>query len=130
MCLFFDLAAPESSNREKSEADKRESSGGGDGGGGGSSGKPPGDDWWKNLFDNPQQIVIAVAIAAGAALFLMFSGMETREINWQEFRTKYLERGEVSLYIKYVENGRIVHFTLTQKCKEEPKLQSCLVSRC
>ena len=25
------------------------------------------------------------------------AGMESREINWQEFRTKYLERGEVSL---------------------------------
>ena len=92
---FLCSTGPESSNNENSEADKRESSGGGDGGGGGGSGKPPGDDWWKNLFDNPQQVVLAVALATGAALFLMFSGMETREINWQEFRTKYLERGEV-----------------------------------
>jgi len=23
------------------------------------------------------------------------AGIESREINWQEFRTKYLERGEV-----------------------------------
>lgn len=86
--------ASDSSKNENLEG-KRESSGGGDGGGGGSSGKPPGDDWWKNLFDNPQQIVIAAALAGAAALFLMFSGMEMREINWQEFRTKYLERGEV-----------------------------------
>lgn len=94
--LFFDLTASDSSKNENLEG-KRESSGGGDGGGGGSSGKPPGDDWWKNLFDNPQQIVIAAALAGAAALFLMFSGMEMREINWQEFRTKYLERGEVRL---------------------------------
>ena len=92
--LFFDLTASDS-NKNKNSEGKRESSGGGDGGGGGSSGKPPGDDWWKSLFDNPQQIAIAAALAGAGALFLLFSGIETREINWQEFRTKYLERGEV-----------------------------------
>ena len=94
--LFFDLTASDSSKNEDSEG-KRESSEGDDGGGGGSSGKPPGGDWWKNLFDNPQQILIAAAFTGAAALFLLFSGIETREINWQEFRTKYLERGEVRL---------------------------------
>lgn len=92
--LFSDLTASNSSKKENSGG-RRESSGGGDSGGGGSSGKPPGDDWWKNLFENPQQIVIAAALAGATALFLLFSGIETREINWQEFRTKYLERGEV-----------------------------------
>ena len=93
------MTASDSSKDENSRG-RRESSGGGDSGGGGSSGKPPGDDWWKNLFDNPQQIAIAVALAGSAALLLMLSGIETREINWQEFRTKYLERGEVR-FLKY-----------------------------
>ena len=92
--LFSDLTASDSSKKENSGG-RRESSGGGDSEGGGSGGKPPGDDWWKNLFDNPQQIAIAAALAGAAGLFLLLSGIETREINWQEFRTKYLERGEV-----------------------------------
>lgn len=80
---------------------KREASGGDDGGGGGggSSGKPPGDDWWKTLFENNPQALIGGAVAAVLALLFLMSERDTREINWQEFRTKYLERGEVRFHV-------------------------------
>lgn len=86
-----------SDNQDNPESNNRRSSGGNEGGGGGDDNKPPGGDWWKNLRDiNPQGFAIGVALAALGALLLMnASGMESSEINWQEFRTKYLERGEV-----------------------------------
>lgn len=96
--LFILLGSAESNNNENSESNNGGSSGGDDGGGGGDN-KPPGGDWWKNFREiNPQGFAIGVAVAAVGALLLMnASGMESREINWQEFRTKYLERGEVSV---------------------------------
>lgn len=86
----------ESSGNGNSESNNRGSSGGDSGEGGGDN-KPPGGDWWKNFREiNPQGFAIGVALAAvGALLFMNAAGMESREINWQEFRTKYLERGEV-----------------------------------
>ena len=94
------LGSSESSNDENPESNNGRSSGGDDGeGGGGGDNNPPGGDWWKNFREiNPQGFAIGVALAAVGALLLMnASGMESREINWQEFRTKYLERGEVSV---------------------------------
>lgn len=97
--IFFPLGS-KSSDNENSESNNRRSSGDDSGGGGGGDGnKPPGGDWWKNFRDiNPQGLAIGVAVAAvGALLFMNATGMESREINWQEFRTKFLERGEVCL---------------------------------
>ena len=68
---------------------------GGNSGGAGGSSKGPQKDWWNQLFENQQQIWIAVACAAAAGLLLFSSGNQTREINWQEFRTNYLGKGEV-----------------------------------
>ena len=95
--LFLFKGSESSDNQDNPESNNRRSSGGNEGGGGGDDNKPPGGDWWKNLRDiNPQGFAIGVALAALGALLLMnASGMESSEINWQEFRTKYLERGEV-----------------------------------
>lgn len=85
-----------SSDHDNSESNTRRSPGG-NSEGGGDDNKPPGGDWWRNFRDiNPQGFAIGVALAAVGALILMnASRMESSEINWQEFRTKYLERGEV-----------------------------------
>ncbi|XP_073233396.1 mitochondrial inner membrane m-AAA protease component AFG3L2-like isoform X2 [Porites lutea] len=86
-------------SNENFHSNNRGSSGGDSGGGGEGDNKPPGGDWWKNFREiNPQGFAIGVALAAvGALLFMNAAGMESREINWQEFRTKYLERGESRL---------------------------------
>ena len=98
--MFIYLLLSDSSNNENSESHNRGSSGGDSGGEeGGGDNRPPGGDWWKNFREiNPQSFAIGVALAAvGALLFMNTAGIESREINWQEFRTKYLERGEVRL---------------------------------
>ena len=98
--LISTFLCPDSSNKENSESNNRGSSGDDNGGGGGGGdNKPPGGDWWKNFREfNPQGFAVGLALAAvGALLFFNSAGMESREINWQEFRTKYLERGEVGL---------------------------------
>ncbi len=46
-------------------------------------------------MDNQQSILIGLAVAAGAGWLLFGNTNNVREINWQEFRTNYLERGEV-----------------------------------
>jgi AFG3 family protein len=63
------------------------------------NGKNPGGNkqWWQSFFENyQQQIWLATGLALGAGYLLMYSGMPVREINWQEFRTNYLEKGDVS----------------------------------
>lgn len=60
----------------------------------GGSGKG-GKDWWKEIMDNQQTILIGLAVAAGAGWLLFGNTSSVKEINWQEFRTNYLERGEV-----------------------------------
>ena len=92
------ISGSDASSNENFHSNNRGSSGGDSGGGGEGDNKPPGGDWWKNFREiNPQGFAIGVALAAvGALLFMNAAGMESREINWQEFRTKYLERGEVS----------------------------------
>ena len=97
VCLML-ISGSDASSNENFHSNNRGSSGGDSGGGGEGDNKPPGGDWWKNFREiNPQGFAIGVALAAvGALLFMNAAGMESREINWQEFRTKYLERGEVS----------------------------------
>lgn len=46
-------------------------------------------------MDNQQTILIGLAVAAGAGWLLFGNTSSVKEINWQEFRTNYLERGEV-----------------------------------
>lgn len=125
---FYPNASKKTSNKgsskeKNSNVNKKEASGGDDGGGeggGGNSGKPPGDDWWKNLFENNPQALIGGAVAAVLALLFLMSERDTREINWQEFRTKYLERGEVEKLV--VSNQSLVKVFL----KNDPnKSQLC-----
>ena len=92
-CVF--VADADFGNGGNSESSNKGPSGGNSSGG--SSGKPPGSEWWRDLLENQQQVLIALALAAGMAFLLLKSGKENREINWQEFRTNYLEKGEVSL---------------------------------
>ncbi|PFX27319.1 AFG3-like protein 2 [Stylophora pistillata] len=122
---FYPNASKKTSNKGSSEeknsnVNKKEASGGDDGGGvggGGSSGKPPGDDWWKNLFENNPQALIGGAVAAVLALLFLMSERDTREINWQEFRTKYLERGEVEKLV--VSNQSLVKVFLKNDPNKE-----------
>ena len=78
---------------------KQEGTGGGGGGGGPSSGK--GGDWWsKNWLEEamkPQYrgTWLSLLAAVGAGYMLTRTSNEGRQISWQEFRTHYLEKGEV-----------------------------------
>lgn len=71
----------------------------GTGGGGPSSGK--GGDWWsKNWLEEamkPQyrSTWLSLLAAIGAGYMLTRTSNEGRQISWQEFRTHYLEKGEV-----------------------------------
>ena len=66
-------------------------------GGGGGGGKKGGKEWWQYWMENPQnQLWLAIGVSVGAAWMLLSSGQQSREINWQEFRTSYLEKGEVN----------------------------------
>ena len=87
--LFLHVVEAKSNNSEPSGNNSNH------GGTGGSSGKGPKKDWWSEWTENQQQIWIAVACAAAAGLLLFSSGNQMREINWQEFRTGFLEKGEV-----------------------------------
>ena len=63
-------------------------------------GKKPGNgkEWWRDIYDNPQQYIwLGVAVGVGAGWLLISNGGYSREINWQEFRTNYLAKGEVSI---------------------------------
>ena len=64
---------------------------------GGGGGKKGGKEWWQYWMENPQnQLWLAIGVSVGAAWMLLSSGQQSREINWQEFRTSYLEKGEVN----------------------------------
>lgn len=68
------------------------------GGGGPPGGKKPGEgkEWWRDIYENPQQYIwLGVAVGVGAGWLLLSSGGYSREINWQEFRTNYLAKGDV-----------------------------------
>ena len=64
---------------------------GGSSGGDGKGGK----DWWKEILENQQNLLIGIAALAGAGYFLLGGPNSSREINWQEFRVNYLDRGDV-----------------------------------
>jgi hypothetical protein len=75
---------------------------GNSGGSGGAPKKPPGNgkEWWRDIYENPQQYLwlgIAAGVGAGWLIFNS-SGGYSHEINWQEFRTNYLAKGEVSTF--------------------------------
>lgn len=40
---------------------------------------------------------LLIGLSAGVVYLMMSSPAPTREISWQEFRRKYLERGEVGV---------------------------------
>ena len=39
---------------------------------------------------------VVIGLSAAVVYFMMSGSTPTREISWQEFRRKYLDRGEVS----------------------------------
>ena len=63
--------------------------------GGGSSGN----EWWNNIWQPPNRNWILVGCAAGALGMLSLYNSSSREITWQEFRVKYLEQGEVNIFL-------------------------------
>ena len=66
------------------------------GSGGGSGGKKNGKDWWQEFIESNQQNILLVTGASFlTAYLLMRSSTPTKEINLQEFRRSYLEKGEV-----------------------------------
>ena len=72
------------------------------GGSGGAPKKPPGNgkEWWRDIYENPQQYMwLGIAASVGAGWLMLSSTGYSREINWQEFRTNYLAKGEV-IFIK------------------------------
>lgn len=77
------------------------SSGGKDGNSGGSPKKPEGNgsEWWRDIYENPQQYLwLGIAVSVGAGWLMLSSGGYSKEINWQEFRTNYLAKGEVCTF--------------------------------
>lgn len=54
--------------------------------------------WWEDLSEaRIRQIGLGVAVAIAAAYYLYATDRSpTREINWQQFRVNYLEKGLVS----------------------------------
>lgn len=64
--------------------------------GSGPGGKKDGKEWWQDFFEKNQQNILLIS---GSALLgsylLMRSATPAKEINWQEFRMGYLEKGEV-----------------------------------
>ena len=98
LLLFFHVESSSNSQGDngsgpgKPSGSPSSSSGGGWGGG-----KKGGKEWWQYWMENPQnQLWLAIGVSVGAAWMLLSSGQQSREINWQEFRTSYLEKGEVN----------------------------------
>jgi len=87
---------PEVGKQAKSSG-KSGGTGGGKPGSGGSSGGDGkgGKDWWKEILENQQNLLIGAAALAGASYFLLAGPNSSKEINWQEFRVNYLDRGDV-----------------------------------
>ena len=71
-----------------------------EGNSGGSGGQGGGDDNWKKLWDQVMSKVqgnmgAMLAVGLTGAFLFATSYNPSKEINWQDFRTGYLERGEV-----------------------------------
>ncbi|KXJ24312.1 AFG3-like protein 2 [Exaiptasia diaphana] len=95
---FFPGASKQGPKNAKSEG-KSSSQSNKPPGGGTSGGKKP-KPWWDSFYEAyQQQIWLAVGLSLGTGYLLMSSGTPTREINWQEFRTNYLEKGDVEKLI-------------------------------
>ena len=98
----------------------------GSGGGGGGGGKPdPGGkkgwewfnkDWFKEVMQ-PQHRITWLSLAGAAAAWYMLtrSSEEHRQISWQEFRTSYLEQGEVGCSVKKKNKKRSLFFFILLK---------------
>ncbi len=96
------------------------------------SGKSSGDgkggrDWWKEIMDNQQSILIGLAVAAGAGWLLFGNAPSVREINWQEFRTNYLERGEVDRLVVSNKSNVKVYLKNDPTIVSQYKYLFCLV---
>lgn len=66
------------------------------GSGGGPGGKKNGKEWWQEFIEANQQNILLVTGASFLTAYLfMRSSTPTKEINLQEFRRSYLEKGEV-----------------------------------
>ena len=67
----------------------------GSGGSGGNKGGGGGKEWWQEILNNQQSLALIGVAAIGAGWIIMNSSTPSREINWQEFRTSFLEKGDV-----------------------------------
>ncbi|XP_065675432.1 mitochondrial inner membrane m-AAA protease component AFG3L2 isoform X2 [Hydra vulgaris] len=61
----------------------------------GGSNNNGGPEWWKDLMKHQQNILLFGGACFFAAYMYFQSVPTTKEINWQEFRTSYLSKGEV-----------------------------------
>lgn len=94
------------------------------GSGGRPGGKKDGKEYWQEFIEqNQQNILILTGTGFFAAYLLMRSTTPSKEINWQEFRRSYLEKGEVDrvvisnksvakVYLKSDPSNTGLHFTL------------------
>ena len=82
------------SGQSSSKQSSPEGGGGGGPGGGSGGGNWFNSEWWQQFMNGGGNWVV-IGLSA-AVLYLMMSGSApTKEISWQEFRRKYLDRGEV-----------------------------------
>ena len=73
-----------------------EGGGGGGPGGGGGGRNWYNSEWWQGFMNGGGNWLL-IGLSAGVVYLMMSSPTPTREISWQEFRRKYLERGEVGV---------------------------------
>lgn len=88
--LFLGHASPKQSAPER----------GGGGGGGGPVGRGGGgnwynSEWWQGFMNGGGGSWLLIGLSAAVVYLLVSGPTPTREISWQEFRRKYLDRGEV-----------------------------------
>ena len=52
-------------------------------------------EWWQGFMNGGGGSWVLIGLSAAVVYFLVSGPTPTREISWQEFRRKYLDRGEV-----------------------------------
>jgi len=92
----FEKFFPKSGKSKSSSTGKNKQPFGSGGRPGGSGGGKDGKDWFKQLMEQVDKNVLYIGGAAAAFIYLYLRNVSpSKEINWQIFRTQYLEKGEV-----------------------------------
>jgi len=91
----FFPGAGKKANTPPQQAPKQNPKPSGSGGSGGNKGGGGGKEWWQEILNNQQSLALIGVAAIGAGWIIMNSSTPSREINWQEFRTSFLEKGDV-----------------------------------